>query len=244
MTENPSISVLALYGFAPIADPQALRDQLRQICEHHGVKGTLLIAQEGINGTIAGSEAGLLAVLREVIAALSPHQAMQRWSNAAEMPFKRLKVKVKREIVTMGQPLTSEARGSYVKPADWDALIANPAVKLIDVRNDFEIAQGSFAGAIDPATRSFGAFPAWLDDFASTITPDTPVAMFCTGGIRCEKATAYARTIGLTNVHHLEGGILAYLEQKQPGDGGSFAGRCFVFDEREGLGPALQTVPE
>ncbi len=200
MKENlpdSAISVAALYCFAPLADPAALAKTLRTQCHSAAIMGTLLLADEGINGTIAGEESQICAVVESIRHAVAPETLMIRRSFAQKMPFRRLKVKIKREIVTMGISLRDQPRGRYVAPAQWDALIADPATMVIDVRNGFEVARGSFAGAIDPGTASFGEFPRWLETFAASIPPATPVAMFCTGGIRCEKASAVARAMGL-----------------------------------------------
>jgi len=238
----------ALYKFVALPDAAALRARLLDICAAHGVMGTLLLAAEGINGTIAGSADGVRAVLawlrRDVRLADLEHK--ESWADAA--PFHRLKVRLKAEIVTMQVPGIDPVRmaGSYVAPQDWNTLVADPAVVLIDARNDYEVAVGSFDGALDPKTRSFSDLPAWIQAqsrpggaLASGQDGKKPrVAMFCTGGIRCEKSTAYLRMLGFDEVYHLQGGILKYLETV-PEDQSRWHGECFVFDERVSVGHAL-----
>ncbi|MDO5703786.1 MAG: rhodanese-related sulfurtransferase, partial [Paracoccus sp. (in: a-proteobacteria)] len=229
------LTVAALYHFTRFDDPAALRGPLSSVCQAHGLRGTLLLAREGINGTIAGTAAGIAAVLAHIRAL--PGCAALEWkeSGAETMPFARMKVRIKREIVTMGQPDVDPQAGvgRYVAPADWNALIRAGDVVVIDTRNDYEYAIGSFAGAIDPGTRSFRDFPAWwranADRFAGK-----RVAMFCTGGIRCEKSTNFLLGEGVRDVFHLKGGILKYLEDV-PKDDSLWRGDCFVFDQRVSL---------
>jgi UPF0176 protein len=231
--------VAALYQFARFPDPAALRPGLLEVCAAQGVKGSLLLAPEGINGTIAGTRDGIDAVLAAVRAL--PGCADLEWkeSQADSMPFGRMKVKLKREIVTMGQPdVDPLARvGNYVRPADWNALISDPDTVVIDTRNDYEVGIGTFRGAVDPGTTSFGEFPDWWqanrDKFAGK-----RVAMFCTGGIRCEKSTNYLLGQGLNEVYHLKGGILKYLEEV-PATESLWQGECFVFDDRVSVGHGL-----
>ena len=236
--------VSALYRFTPFADPSALQPQLAKLCCSLGVKGTLLLAPEGINGTIAGSEDAIEAVLAHIRALPGCAELDVKDSRAAEMPFHRMKVRIKREIVTMGvegiDPLAIV--GDYVDPADWNALIADPDTILIDTRNDYEVAIGTFKGAIDPGTKTFRDFPAWFRENREMLLPeDGPakkVAMFCTGGIRCEKSTAFLKAEGISDVHHLKGGILKYLETV-PADESLWDGECFVFDQRVAVGHGL-----
>jgi len=234
------IRVAALYRFARFDDPAALRARLATLCATEGIKGTLLLAQEGINGTIAGAPEGIERVVAELRALPGCAELDVKWSRAATMPFLRMKVRVKREIVTMGvpdlDPLTEA--GDYVAPAAWNALIARPGTLLIDTRNDYEVRVGSFAGAVDPATTSFRDFPAWVEAHRDEIAGAERVAMFCTGGIRCEKATALLKAEGIGEVHHLKGGILAYLEEV-PATESRWQGECFVFDERVAVGHGL-----
>ncbi len=228
--------VAALYKFVHLPDFRALRAPLLEFCEKQGVKGTLLLAEEGINGTIAGSEAGIRAVLQRLRDEPGLADLSHKESWAPRMPFYRMKVKLKREIVTMVIPNVQAATmaGIYVKPEDWNSLISDPDVVLVDTRNDYEYRIGTFEGAINPETRSFTEFPGWVEaqrKEGGVLHGKRKVAMFCTGGIRCEKSTAYMRTLGYDEVYHLEGGILKYLETV-PEDGSLWRGDCFVFDER------------
>ena len=231
-----SVCVAALYRFTPFADPESLRGPLALACCAHGVKGTVLLASEGINGTIAGSDAGIGLVLAHIRALPGCADLEVKESRAPTMPFHRMKVRIKREIVTMGEPDIDPLAGTghYVAPAEWNALIDRPDTIVIDTRNDYEVAVGSFAGAIDPRTRTFRDFPAWFRAnrerlLAGETAPK--IAMFCTGGIRCEKATAFLKAEGLDEVYHLQGGILKYLETV-PADQSRWEGECFVFDQR------------
>lgn len=238
------IRVTALYHFTPFPDPAALRGPLARACAAAGIKGTLLLAPEGINGTIAGADAAVETALAAIRAL--PGCAALEVKNAAasSMPFHRMKVRLKSEIVTMGVEGLDPAReaGTYVEPRDWNALIADPGTILIDTRNDYEVRIGTFARAIDPKTTSFRDFPAWFRAhraiFESGGTPPR-IAMFCTGGIRCEKATAFLKAEGITDVRHLKGGILKYLETV-PAAESLWEGECFVFDQRVAVGHGLQ----
>jgi len=233
------IRVAALYRFARFDDPEALRAHLTELCTGEGIKGTLLLAHEGINGTIAGSADAIGRVVVELRALPGCAELDVKWSSAATMPFLRMKVRVKREIVTMGVPdLDPLDAGDYVAPADWNALIEQPGTLLIDTRNDYEVKIGTFTGAVDPATASFRDFPAWVAAHREEIAGAERVAMFCTGGIRCEKSTALLKAAGIAEVHHLKGGILAYLEQVPPVES-RWEGECFVFDERVAIGHGL-----
>ena len=233
------ITVAALYRFARFDDPAALRAPLLALCEAQSVKGTLLLAREGINGTIAGKTAAIDAVLTHIRALPGCADIEVKFSHADAMPFHRMKVRLKREIVTMGQPDIDPVRGvgHYVAPADWNALIDQPDTVVIDTRNDYEVQVGSFAGAIDPATKSFSEFPDWFRAHRDELA-DKKIAMFCTGGIRCEKATAFLKAEGLDAVYHLKGGILKYLEEVPPAQS-RWQGECFVFDERVAVGHGL-----
>ncbi len=234
------IRVAALYRFTPFADPAALRAPLLAACEANGVRGTLLLAGEGINGTIAGSDDGVERVLDHIRALPGCEHLEVKNSRAAAMPFHRTKVRLKAEIVTMGMaeidPLDT---GHYVAPAEWNALIDDPDTVLIDTRNDYEVAVGSFAGAVDPHTASFRDFPAWFRDHRNELLAGRKrVAMFCTGGIRCEKSTAFLKAEGVEEVYHLQGGILRYLEDVPAADS-RWQGECFVFDQRVAVGHNL-----
>ena len=253
MTDASSLRVAALYQFARFADCAALREPLLALCRAQGVRGTLLLAGEGINGTIAGRHDGIARVVDHIRALPGCGQMDVKYSTAATMPFHRMKVRLKREIVTMGQPdldpLTSV--GTYVSPQDWNALIADPETIVIDTRNDYEVAVGTFAGAIDPKTRSFSEFPAWFRGQREALLGKRDgqgkaagqgkapkVAMFCTGGIRCEKSTAFLKAEGVEEVYHLKGGILQYLEDV-PQEQSLWQGECFVFDQRVTIGHGL-----
>jgi UPF0176 protein len=238
-----SVRVAALYHFARFDDPAALRAPLADLCRALGVKGTLLLAREGINGTIAGTEAGIAEVVAHIRGLPGCAALEVKYSAADELPFYRMKVRIKPEIVTMGQPEIDPLCdvGHYVKPQDWNALISDPGTILIDTRNDYEVAVGTFAGAIDPGTASFRDFPAWFRAQRDTLLGEgTPpkVAMFCTGGIRCEKSTAFLKAEGVEAVFHLQGGILKYLEEV-PAEQSLWQGECFVFDERVTVGHGL-----
>jgi UPF0176 protein len=236
-----ALRVAALYQFTRLADCAALREPLERLCRRQRVRGTLLLAHEGINGTIAGTADGIAAVLAHIRGLPGCDGLEVKFSDAATMPFHRLKVRIKREIVTMGQPAIDPllSAGTYVDPHDWNALIADPATVVIDTRNSYEVAVGTFAGAIDPHTRSFSEFPAWFREHrARLLDGKTKVAMFCTGGIRCEKSTAFLRAEGVEQVYHLKGGILKYLEEV-PREVSAWHGECFVFDQRVSVGHGL-----
>lgn len=230
------IRVAALYRFARFPDPAALRAPLLDLCTTGAVKGTLLLAREGINGTIAGMPDAIEAVLAHIRTLPGCGDLEVKDSQAETMPFHRMKVRLKREIVTMGEPDIDPLAdvGHYVKPTEWNALIDRPDTIVIDTRNDYEVAIGSFAGAVDPKTHRFSEFPAWFRANRETLLAGAEkpkVAMFCTGGIRCEKATAFLKAEGLDEVYHLDGGILKYLEEVPAADS-RWEGECFVFDQR------------
>ena len=232
--------VAALYHFPRFPDPAALRRPLLSLAGAQGLRGSLLLAREGINGTVAGTRAGIDALLAHIRALPGCADLDWKESTAAEMPFGRMKVRLKREIVTMGQPDVDPraAVGHYVQPQDWNALISAPDVVVIDTRNDYEVAIGTFEGAIDPKTRSFREFPDWWQKNAHRFH-NKRVAMFCTGGIRCEKSTNYLLSQGIEDVYHLKGGILKYLEVI-PEEDSLWQGDCFVFDGRVSLRHGLQ----
>jgi len=242
MTDSP-LTVAALYQFAPFADCAALRAPLQALCDAQGIKGTLLLAPEGINGTVAGTDEAIARLLQHIRALPGCAGLDVKFSTAPAMPFHRMKVRIKREIVTMGQPDIDPLAsvGTYVEPQDWNALIADPDTIVIDTRNDYEVAVGTFAGAIDPHTRSFSEFPAWFREQREALLgagKPPRVAMFCTGGIRCEKSTAFLKAEGVEEVYHLKGGILNYLEQVPEADS-LWQGECFVFDQRVTIGHGL-----
>jgi UPF0176 protein len=236
-------TIAALYHFTRFNDPAALKPALLALCNHHGVRGTLLLAPEGINGTIAGPRAGIDAVLAHIRAL--PGCAGLEWKEASAdtAPFPRMKVRLKKEIVTLGQPdVDPRARtGHYVDPQDWNDLIRQPDVAVIDTRNDYEVAIGSFKGAIDPHTASFRDFPAWWEANRDRFH-NKRIAMFCTGGIRCEKSTNWLLGQGVDQVFHLKGGILRYLEETPESDS-TWQGECFVFDDRVSVGHGLRRGP-
>ncbi|MCX2565469.1 rhodanese-related sulfurtransferase [Acetobacter suratthaniensis] len=236
--------VAALYRFTPFENPAEIRQALLQTCTELGVKGILLLAKEGINGTIAGTDAGIDAVVA-FIRTLPGCAAIEvKFSRAPSMPFLRMKVRLKKEIVTMGVADMDPNRtvGTYVAPAEWNALLEDPDTILIDTRNDYEVAVGTFRGATDPRTKTFREFPEWFRKNRDTFTQagrKPRLAMFCTGGIRCEKATAFVKTEGFDEVYHLQGGILKYLETI-PEQESLWEGECFVFDQRVTVGHGLQ----
>lgn len=233
------ITVSALYHFTRFADPAALRGPLLALCTAEGVKGTLLLAREGVNGTIAGSRQGIDRVMVHLRALPGCSGLQSKESAAQAMPFGRMKVRLKAEIVTMGQPDVDPLAsvGHYVDPSDWNALISAPDVAVIDTRNGYEVGIGTFQGAIDPETASFREFPHWWRQNAARFEGKR-VAMFCTGGIRCEKATSYLIGQGVDQVCHLKGGILNYLEQVSQ-EQSLWQGQCFVFDQRVSVGHGL-----
>lgn len=237
------LTVAALYRFTRMGELASIRARLMEVCKAQRVRGTLLLADEGINGTIAGTSEAVSAVLDTIRALPGCADLDVKLSQAATMPFDRMKVRIKREIVTMGEPDIDPATqaGRYVEPHDWNALLADPDVVVIDTRNAYEVAAGTFAGAVDPRTRSFRDFPAWFRANRAALLPDgkpRKVAMFCTGGIRCEKSTAFLRQEGVEDVFHLKGGILKYLEVV-PQEDSQWEGECFVFDQRVALGHGL-----
>ncbi len=237
---NPPIFVAALYHFVRLDNPDSYRQPLLDCMQANNIRGTLLLAGEGINGTISGTREAIDSLLNWLRA--DPHFAelSHKESVHAAHPFHRSKVKLKGEIVTMGvegiDP--NHIKGSYVDPADWDALINDPEVTLIDTRNDYEVQIGSFKGAINPGTETFREFPDYVEQ---SLDPRVhkKVAMFCTGGIRCEKSTAYLKEQGFEEVYHLKGGILKYLEEV-PEEQSSWEGECFVFDNRVAVNHQLE----
>ncbi len=232
--------IAAFYHFVALEEHSALQAPLLEACRRHGVRGTILLAPEGVNGTIAGPQDGVRAVLAKLRADPRLAELVHKESWADAVPFVRLKVRLKREIVTMGVPDTDPTRavGTYVDPKDWNALISDPEVVVVDTRNDYEHAIGTFQGAVDPQTRSFRDFPAWVERHLDPASRPK-VAMFCTGGIRCERATSYLKQRGFDEVYHLRGGVLKYLEEV-PADESLWQGDCFVFDQRVSVGHDLK----
>jgi UPF0176 protein len=235
MTPGPEalpFRVAALYRFATLADPHALQAALAAFCCARTIRGTLILAYEGINGTVAGAPEAVSALLARLEAEPGLAGLDVKLSRAARQPFRRLKVKVRPEIVTIGVAGLDprDGAGAYVEPAEWNALLGDGRTLAIDTRNDFEVALGTFPGALDPRTKSFGDFPAWVAANRA-LFQNRRLALFCTGGIRCEKATALLRREGFDEVYHLRGGILRYLEEV-PAEASLWSGECFVFDER------------
>jgi UPF0176 protein len=236
--------VAAFYQFTALPDFRELREPLRAICAGLQLRGSVLLAQEGINGTLAGGVeaiAALVAELRQGALFGGRLDNLElKFSGASAMPFQRLKIRLKKEIVTLGDTTADPTRqvGIYVDPADWNDLIAAPDTLVIDTRNEFEVALGTFAGAVDPGIKSFGQFREFAARHLDPVK-HRKVAMFCTGGIRCEKASAYLKSRGFTEVYHLKGGILKYLEGV-PEEKSRWRGECFVFDDRIALGHGLR----
>ena len=234
------VVVVALYHFVALDNPESLRRPLVDSMREHGVKGTLLLASEGINGTIAGSRAAVDALLAQLSSDPRFAELDYKESLTDEMPFYRSKVKIKKEIVTMGVANLDPTHnaGTYVEPRDWNALIEDPEITLIDTRNDYEVQIGSFDNAVNPQTHNFREFPEFVK---ANLDParHKKIAMFCTGGIRCEKSTAYLKQQGYEEVYQLRGGILKYLEEV-PEDNSHWHGECFVFDERVTVDHDLQ----
>lgn len=238
--EDDSVVVAALYKFVELEDFHSLRERLLDVCLAANIKGTLLLAREGINGTIAGSRAGIDSVLAWLRDDPRLADLEHKESRDDHLPFHRMKVKLKKEIVTMGLPNIDPTRqaGTYVEPEQWNALVDDPEVLLIDTRNDYECSIGSFRGAIDPHTTSFRDFPAYVRQHLDP-AQHKKVAMFCTGGIRCEKASAFMLAEGFDEVFHLRGGILKYLETV-PESESAWEGECFVFDNRVAVNHRLE----
>lgn len=241
-----SVLVAAFYRFAALEGLPDLQRELGDMAAAEGVSGTILLAAEGVNGTIAGADAGVQALLARLRQVTGLERLEAKFSRSEIQAFHRLKVRLKREIVTMGEPQVSpylaSAVGTHVPPGQWDALIAHPDTLVIDTRNAYEVAIGSFKGAIDPGTATFREFPQWVEqELRPLVQQRQPraIAMFCTGGIRCEKATAYLQQQGFAGVHHLEGGILRYLEEI-PEQASSWHGECFVFDKRVAVNHRLE----
>ena len=242
-----ALTVAAFYQFTALPDFRQLREPLRAICADLGLKGSVLLAHEGINGTLAGDADAIGDLIDELRGGTLFGGRLDnlelKFSGASAMPFQRLKIRLKKEIVTLGATEADPARqvGVYVEPSDWNDLIATPDVLVIDTRNAFEVAIGTFEGAIDPGIQSFGQFKEFT---ARHLDPakHQRVAMFCTGGIRCEKASAYLKSRGFAEVYHLKGGILKYLEGV-PEAQSRWRGECFVFDDRVALGHGLRQRP-
>ena len=229
---SEEVVVIAFYKFVPLDDTAAIRPPLQEACRHHNVLGTILLAPEGINGMLSGDRKSIDGVLAYMRSDARLADLEHKESYCAEVPFKRLRVRLKREIITLGDATIDplEEVGEYVEPEAWNALISDPEVVLVDTRNDFEVGLGTFEGALDPDIESFRQFPDYIKKNLDP-TKHKKVAMFCTGGIRCEKATAYLLREGFENVYHLKGGILKYFEEI-PEEDSLWNGECYVFDDR------------
>lgn len=234
------VVVCALYKFVSLPNFESIQQPLLKVMENSGIKGTLLLASEGINGTVAGSQDAIDNLLLWLATQPGLDKIVHKFSFDDDMPFYRTKVKLKKEIVTMGvegiDPL--KVVGTYVKPKDWNALISDPDVIVVDTRNEYEVQIGTFKHAVDPKTETFREFPDYVKD---NLDPEKhkKVAMFCTGGIRCEKSTAYLKEQGFDEVYHLEGGVLKYLEEVKPEES-LWEGECFVFDNRVAVNHDLE----
>lgn len=233
------IVVAALYQFARFPDYADNRAPLISFCKANGVKGTLLLAEEGINGTIAGTREGIDAVVAH-LNSMGFDNLEYKESAAPTMPFMRLKIKLKKEIVTLGAPAADPTQmvGAYVQPKDWNDLISRPDVITIDTRNDYEVIIGTFKNAVNPKTDTFRDFVKYTEENLMEYK-EKPVAMYCTGGIRCERSTAYLKALGFKEVYHLKGGILKYLEEV-PAEQSMWQGECFVFDQRVAVKHGLE----
>ena len=227
------MNIVSFYRFTRVSDPAQLQATLQTLCEKHRLFGTVLVAEEGVNGTLAGGEKELQSIFRwleKEIALTEPIDS--RWTEANEAPFRRMRIKVKNEIVTLGRPdIAPQAEtGKHIEADEWNKLIADPDTLVIDTRNHYEIEVGSFPNTIDPGTDSFRQFPVFAEELAEE-HKDRPLAMFCTGGIRCEKAAALMLDLGFKEVYQLKGGILNYLENVTDEEN-QWQGECFVFDKR------------
>ena len=227
------MKVVSLYRFLDLQNPESFRDELKALCDREGLLGTMLVAAEGFSGTLAGSEKSIRTVMNWIRDQFKITEDLDaRWTDADEAPFRKMRVKVKKEIVTLGRPdiLPHKGTGEHVDSERWNELISDPDVIVIDTRNHYEVEVGTFPGAIDPGNDSFREFPDFARELAEQST-DRPLAMFCTGGIRCEKATALMLELGFDEVYHLQGGILNYLTEVEEKDN-QWEGECFVFDTR------------
>jgi UPF0176 protein len=237
---SQSITVAAFYRFHRLVDTATTREKLLARLKSLGAKGSVLLAQEGVNGTLAAPSDKIEAALQAIIDLCNLPELDRKYSPAPALPFMRLKVRLKKEIVTIGNVKAdpNELVGEYVEAKDWNALISDPDVILVDTRNDYEFRVGTFKNAIDPGTESFSQFPQWVNSNLHNMK-GKKIATFCTGGIRCEKATSYMRHEGFEKVYHLKGGILKYLEEV-PLEQSLWQGACYVFDERVAVGHGLE----
>lgn len=237
-TTDPQFTVASLYHFTTMRDLDLKKSSLKSICEEQNILGTILLAPEGVNGTVTGEYNCLQIVIDTIKSWPEINDLAVKYSRAKHENFNRIKVRIKDEIVTMGVgPIdVSQKSGEYIEPKEWDEFISREDVIVIDTRNHYETSIGKFANSVDPGTDNFRQFPAWADEFYRTNgdTNNTKIAMYCTGGIRCEKATAYMKGLGFAEVYHLKGGILKYLEEVTD-RGTLWEGECFVFDDRVSL---------
>ena len=236
-----SLTVATFYKFVALPDYASLQQPLKDVCENQGVKGTVLLAAEGMNGTLAGTQSSIDAVMAHIQADERLADMDIKESPALDLPFERLKVRLKKEIVTLGLPEVSPTKqvGTYVSAQQWNQVISDPDVTVIDTRNDYEVGMGSFYRAQNPETATFTEFPDYAKEQLDP-SKHKKVAMFCTGGIRCEKASSYLLSQGFEEVYHLKGGILKYLEEV-PEEESLWEGECFVFDERVAIKHGLET---
>ena len=238
----PKFILAAFYKFIPLPDYGDMRGPLLKLCEKHDICGSVLLAEEGINATIAGSKQGLQIILNYLQSDPRLADIVPKFATHDEAPFKRMKIRLKKEIVTLGIPslVPTERRGTPIQPKDWNAVINRPDMMVIDTRNDYETQIGTFENAVDPKTKTFREFPDWVEKLKQEMAdkPKPEIAMFCTGGIRCEKASALMLKWGFPEVYHLKGGILNYLEHI-PAEESKWHGECFVFDERVAVGHDL-----
>ena len=234
-----TFKIIAFYKFVDLDELTALRTSLKELCASNALCGSILLATEGINATIAGAPAAIDTFLDRLKQDSHFFDIEPKVSFSEEQPFRKMKVRIKKEIITFGAPnIHSVARGRYVKPQEWNDLISRPGVKIVDTRNAYEVGMGTFEGAVDPRTSSFTEFKQFVEQHLDP-EKDKQVAMFCTGGIRCEKATAYLIKNGFKDVYHLEGGILKYLEEI-PHEHSLFRGECYVFDNRITVSTGLE----
>jgi UPF0176 protein len=236
---SPNVTVAAFYRFHTLGNIAGIRERLLPALKAAGAKGSVLLAEEGVNGTIAAPTDTIEEALSAIISFCGLPELDRKYSHAQALPFMRLKVRLKKEIVTIGNVKANpnELVGEYVEPKDWNALISDPDVIIVDTRNDYEYRVGTFRNAIDPGTDSFSQFPVWVKSNLHNMK-GKKIATFCTGGIRCEKATSFMRHEGFEKVYHLKGGILKYLEEVPP-DQSLWDGACYVFDERVAVGHGL-----
>ena len=236
------VAILSFYAFVQIPDIEILQPQILHLCAKKMVKGTILLAPEGFNATISGDYDAVGMVLEKIKALTSPTNVMHKYNYADEHPFSKMKVRLKSEIISMGvgDMDVAQLRGDYIKTQDWDKFISNKDVVVVDTRNDYEISCGTFEGAIDPQTKTFKQFPEWVSKNKDLFV-GKKIAMFCTGGVRCEKSTAYMKQLGYNEVYHLEGGILQYLEDTG-NKNAKWLGNCFVFDDRVAVDDELAAL--